>query len=202
MAFPQQADVEDVLRPHSDALVAIVKSAWSDWLSSSYIVDWRTKRGRANFVWEQIIGHANRHFLTASDVRILPAPETCNFLVRDSVLFRFKKADDVGLSKNIQTQLALAFHDHEQCLFGLPEVARVEIVYILNRLETDIKDICVVAREGSQIMWRFSLMDMAIISAPLPFPTAPPLVDKPASSLVKPRKGALSTEREERKERE
>lgn len=99
------------------------------------------------------------------------------------MLFRFKKADEAGHSSNVATRPALAFHDHEQNLFGLPKVHRVEVVYELNRLETQIDDICVVARNGDQIAWEYSLLDAGEAAVPLPLPEAKP--ERPAASIVK-----------------
>ena len=105
------------------------------------------------------------------------------FLIRDTVLFRFKKADGTGRSSNVTTQLALAFHDHDQDLFGLPEVQRVEVVYKLNRLETQIVDICVVARNGDQIAWEYSLLGAGEATVPLPMPEPKP--ERPVAAIVK-----------------
>ena len=105
------------------------------------------------------------------------------FLVRNTVLFRFKKADETGRSSNVATQLALAFHNHEQDLSGLPEVQRVEVVYKLNRLETQVDDICVVARNGDQIAWEYSLLDAGEAAVPLPMPAPKP--ERPTAAIVK-----------------
>ena len=77
-------------------------------------------------------------------VRIINGHETFKFLLDDQVLFRFKKGNEAGLSVNVPTQLALAFHNHNQDLLGLADVHRVEVVYQLNWLETEIFDVIVV----------------------------------------------------------
>ena len=147
MPAPRRDIVQPLIDRHRGPLVGAVLGAWDDWLTSPYRAVWRCRRSRANFVWEQIIDRAHAAFDTSPDVRILDANETFRFLVEDLVLFRFKKGDDAGLSNNVPTQLALAFHDHLQNLLGLPEVQRVDIVYQLNRLETEIRDLLVVGRD-------------------------------------------------------
>ncbi|MFN3634783.1 MAG: hypothetical protein ACK4UZ_03515 [Rhizobium rhizophilum] len=122
--------------------------------------------------------------------------ETMKFLVRNEVLFRFKKADATGRTSNVATQLALAFHDHEQDLFGLPEVQRVEVVYKLNRLETQVEDVCVVARNGDSVAWEYSLLDAS--EAVVPLPMSEPQPERPAAKIVK-LKGA-SDDRKKRQE--
>ncbi|MCK4390892.1 MAG: hypothetical protein KAV83_11735, partial [Desulfobacterales bacterium] len=42
-------------------------------------------------------------------------------------------------------------------LFGPLELLRVQVVYILNRLETDIKDVLVVGRNGSKVVWKYGI---------------------------------------------
>lgn len=183
MPIPSETTVRPILDEIREHVVSAIREAWEDWLASDFNGVWRCKRSRANFVWEQIIERANNALLDHDAVHVIDGHETMKFLVRDIVLFRFKKADETGRSSNVATQLALAFHDHEQDLFGLPEVQRVEVVYKLNRLETQIDDICVVARNGDQIAWEYSLLDAGEAAVPLPLPEAKP--ERPAASIVK-----------------
>ena len=183
MPIPSETTVRPILDEIREQVVFAIREAWEDWLASDFNGVWRCKRSRANFVWEQIIERASNALLDHDAVHVIDGHETMKFLVRDIVLFRFKKADETGRSSNVATQLALAFHDHEQNLFGLPEVQRVEVVYKLNRLETQIDDICVVARNGDQIAWEYSLLDAGEAAVPLPLPAAKP--ERPAASIVK-----------------
>jgi hypothetical protein len=183
MSIPSEATVSPILDEIRDRIVSAIQEAWDDWMESDYNGVWRCKRSRANFVWEQIIDRAHAALLDHDGVHVIDGNETMKFLVRDTVLFRFKKADETGRSSNVATQLALAFHDHEKDLFGLPEVQRVEVVYKLNRLETQIDDICVVARNGDLIAWEYSLLDAGEAAVPLPMPEPKP--DRPAAVIVK-----------------
>lgn len=195
MPFPTQEAVRPVLDEIRAELVAVVRGSWDDWMESRYVGVWRCKRSRANFVWEQMIERAHRAFLEMGFVHIIEGIETMKFLVSDEVLFRFKKADESGRTSNIATQLALDFHDHDKDLFGLPTVQRVEVVYKLNRLETAVQDICVVARDGDQIVWEYSLLDAEDVVVPLPLPL--PLPERPAAGIVKIR-GERPSERKKR----
>jgi len=183
MPIPNEATVRPILNEVRDQVVSAIQNAWEDWLASDFNGVWRCKRSRANFVWEQIIDHAHAALLDHGDVHVIDGNETMKFLVQDTVLFRFKKADETGKSSNVATQLALAFHDHEQDLFDMPEVQRVEVVYKLNRLETKIDDICVVARDGDLIAWEYSLLDAGEGVVPLPMPE--PMPERPAAAIVK-----------------
>ncbi|RVV97937.1 hypothetical protein EKE94_10730 [Mesobaculum littorinae] len=183
MPIPSEATVRPILGEIGAPIVAAIYEAWEDWLGSDRNGVWRYKRSRANFVWEQIIERSNNALLDHAAVHVIEGHETMKFLVRDTVLFRFKKADETGRSSNVATQLALAFHDHDEELFDLPEVQRVEVVYKLNRLETQIEDICVVARNGDQVAWEYSLLDADEATVPLPMPEPKP--ERPAASIVK-----------------
>jgi hypothetical protein len=185
MPIPSKDIVQSTLKPFHDEIVEIIIGGWSDWKESGRNGIWRCKRSRASFVWEQIIDRAHRIFATNTNIRVLDGTETYKFLVSDVVLFRFKKADERGISSNIGTQLALAFHDHEQDLFGLPTVHRVDVVYKLNALETEVRDICVVAREGNQVIWEYSMLDTVEGVIPLPIPQPEEPVRKPLVRLVK-----------------
>ena len=195
MLIPNEATLRPILGEIQDQIVSAIHEAWGDWLASDHIGVWRCKRSRANFVWEQIIVRFQSALLDHDAVHVIDGNETMKFLVRDEVLFRFKKADVAGRSSNVATQLALAFHDHEQDLFGLPDVQRVEVVYKLNRLETQIEDVCVVARNGDLIAWEYSLLDTGEAVVPLPMPEPQPV--RTAANIVK-LKGAA----EDRKKRQ
>ena len=188
MPIPNEATVRPILNEIRDQVATAIQDAWEDWLASDFNGVWRCKRSRANFVWEQIIDRAHAALFDHADVHVIDGNETMKFLVQDTVLFRFKKADETGRSSNVATQLALAFHDHDQDLFDLPEVQRVEVVYKLNRLETKIDDICVVARDGDLIAWEYSLLDAGEAVVPLPMPEQMP--ERPAAAIVK-LKGAV-----------
>jgi len=195
MPIPNQAAVRQIIDDIRDEIIASIHEAWDDWMASDYAGVWRCKRSRANFVWEQIIDRAHAALMDFDGVHIIDGSETMKFLLHDQVLFRFKKADDAGRTANVATQMALAFHDHERNLFGLPEVQRVEVVYKLNNLETAIYDICVVARDGDNIAWEYSLLEAGDVIAPLPMPEPEPV--RPATKIVK-LKGAF----DERKKRD
>ncbi|PJE30343.1 hypothetical protein SAMN06297129_0796 [Pseudooceanicola antarcticus] len=183
MSVPVEVTVRPILNEIRSEVISAIQEAWADWLASDFNGAWRCKRSRANFVWEQIIERASSALFDHDLVHVIEGHETVKFLVRDTVLFRFKKADEMGRSSNVATQLALAFHDHDCDLFGLPEVQRVEVVYKLNSLETKISDICVVARNGNQVAWEYSLLDAGEVAVPLPMPEPKP--ERPAAAIVK-----------------
>ncbi|WP_370235357.1 MULTISPECIES: hypothetical protein [Henriciella] len=193
MAAPIEAQVRPILQPYAATITSIMRRAWADWMESGYAAAWEFKRARANFVSAQMAHYARESFDGEPGLHIVEKDETLKFLADDLVLFRLKKADDTGLTANIPTQQVLAYHDHDQNLFGLPEVQRVDAVYILNTLETDIQDILVVARDGKHLAWTYSLLDGAEGVESLPLPKTSPPDAAPGRRLVRakaPEKGA------------
>lgn len=193
MSAPLLPEVRAVLEKHEERLANIVLSSWGDWRTSPCAGVWRTKRGAAVFMWEQMIVRAHEEFDGVAGVHIIEGDETFKFLVDNRVLFRFKKADEAGLSANTPTQMALAFHDHETNLFGLPEVMRVEVVYQLNRLETAVDDILVVCRDGNRVAWTYSVLNRAAGDGQVPI-DLPVVPTSPAERLVRPRDGSVPKE--------
>lgn len=196
MSVPRKEIVQPIIDRHREPIVAAVLGAWNDWLKSPRIGIWRCKRSRATFVWEQIIERAHIEFNGSPNVRIINGHETFKFLLEEQVLFRFKKGDEAGLSVNVPTQLALAFHDHDQNLLGLDDVQRVEVLYQLNWLETEISDVIVVGRDKHVVVWSYSLLDSAEGVVPLPMPEpGDGFPTNPARQLVRPRDASEAPDR-------
>lgn len=160
MYIPNKDEVEGVLKPIESDLFKIVHGAWQDWLQSSEVGRARFPRTRANIVWDLMIDRALEVLPSKPGVRFIYHPQTVSFIVDDKVLFRFKKGDEKGLSRNFPTQLALAFHDHNTNigLFGPLELLRVQVVYILDKLKTSIEDVLVVARNRNKVVWTYGVM--------------------------------------------
>ncbi len=188
MPIPIQTDIIPIFDEIRDEIIAIIHGAWGDWMASGCPGIWLCKRSRANYVWEQIIDRAITALSDFDDVQILKDKRgtTVKFLIKGQVLFRFKKADNTGHTANIPTQTEIDFHNHEKnlpILLKLPEVQRVEVVYRLNKLETAIQDICVVARDGDRVAWEHSLLKVGDVAVPLPMPEPKPV--RPAAKIVK-----------------
>ena len=196
MSVPRRDIVQPIIDRHREPIVTAVHGAWDDWLNSPHLGVWRCKRSRANFVWEQIIERAHLAFDGSPGVRIINGHETFKFLLDDQVLFRFKKGSEAGLSVNVPTQLALAFHNHNQDLLGLADVHRVEVVYQLNWLETEIFDVIVVGRDEDVVVWSYGLLDSAAAIVPLPMPApSDGLPATPVRHLVRPRVASETRDR-------
>lgn len=169
--------IDSQLRPYFPIFASIMIGAWADWMASGHVGVW-CNRSRATFVWEQMIARAQVALALHPEVTILPRRESYIFLVKGAVAFRLKKSDARGLTSNYPTQAAIEFHDPQSQLPGLPEVARVDVVYVLNKLQTAVADVLVVAREKDEILWTLSALDADsnVVALPVaaPIPDAAP----------------------------
>ena len=168
MTVPERKDIETAMKPYEHDILDIVYGAWEDWREVYEVVQTIFARTRANFVHDRMVVRAHQAFSSKVGIRIIERNETFFFLVDDRVLFRFKKGDRKGLSRNVPTQMALAYHDHQQVFPGLPKIIRVDVVYVLNRLATLIDRVCIVGRDGARIEWVYEIQPSVPVVEELP----------------------------------
>ena len=162
MAIPEQSRVSDLLSPHVDAVVAVVQRAWSRWEQNPEGPQ-LYRRVRACLVHNYMMLDAIPNLPSDDRIKHVEGHETALFLISDELVIRFKKGNEKGLTSNIETQAVLEYNDPEESLslFGLPDLIRVDIAYVLNELQTMVQDVLVVARDNERIAWSFSIMQRA-----------------------------------------
>lgn len=180
-----QEEVQALLKPLHSRMARIVLDAWDDWKQKSHEIGNRFARTSANVVFERIIARAIPEFDSMPGMYIKTGHQTVHFLYQSAVLFRFKKGDENGLSRNYPTQTALAFNDQNCDLFGAPGISRIDVVYQLDRLATRVADVAVVARHESNVLWSYSILDADAKSAEVISMNPKPL--SPVESLVRPK---------------
>ncbi len=148
------------------------------------------ERTTANVLFDFVIQHAHAEFDTDQNVRVIDQSQTVKFCFGDKVLLRFKKGDKDHLGRNLLTQAVIDFVNAGAFLPGMPPAAaKVEILYSLNDLETEIESIIVAARDGDQMLWHYEIGKPDaenVIGLPL---TTPPADDGEDDDelLVRPR---------------
>jgi len=180
MAIAVQSDVRSTLHEFEPILLGIVRSAWDDdWGNSPHRAQIRYRRTRANLVHDFIIHRAVAAFDENKDVHVVHQDETAKFLFKQKVLLRFKKGDANSLGANITTQAVLAFTDPQMMMPGLPDVQKVDVVYVLNDFETSIDRVSVTARDNEVRLWSYDIEDnRGSLILPLPQPIQPVEGDK------------------------
>ena len=178
MNLPRMEEVRKTLERIEPILCEVINWAWKEWMNNPLSGMKRYARTRATVVFDLMINKAQDVFRNVPGIARLKGHETESYIVDDQVLFRFKMGNSKGLSCNIPTQTALAFNDHsietindpQGRLFEQFNPARVEIVYTLNKLKTDIKNIFVVGRDKDKIIWAYDIIPQAVIEE-FPAPT-------------------------------
>jgi len=175
-----------------------VEHGWASRKAHPGNAAWIRKTTRAHVVWEGTIKKAEELLLDDDDgVEVCPHCDTISFICDDAVLVRIKKADASLRSSNVKTALSDLFDDHEADLFGYNGLQRVQIVYVLNRFETDIEWIGVVAHDKGEYLWHFELDAPASGAEIVAFvPKSPPQGD--TAGLAKVRQPAGNSEQEKK----
>ena len=174
MPMADEQAVRAVLAKYETVLFTAFHGGWDDWralpLGGRLLFP---ARSRACIVYDFIVQRAMAALVDDKAVRIVRRDETVKFIFADIVVVRFKKANDSGLGSNIRTQATLGFVDPQQELPGMPDMHKVEMVYVLNDLQTRIDQVLVAARDNDVCLWNYEIAPAggaAIIPLPTPVP--------------------------------
>lgn len=181
MTLADEQAVRAVLAKYESVIFKSVQDGWNDWLDSSLSGRLLFQaRSRACLVYDFIVQRAMSAIDGDAAVRVIRRDETAKFIFAGTVALRFKKANDNGLGSNIQTQATLGFVEQQQEFPGFPDVHKVEVVYVLNRLQTRIDEVFVTARDGDTRLWSYSITP-ATTADVIPMPIIPtPSVERVA----------------------
>ncbi len=124
-------------------------------------------------MFERLVDRALAEFSSISGIKPIEGHETIHFLFADQVLVRFKYAGRSRISSNVNTQLSLSFHDHENQLTLFPDFHKVDLIYQLDLSQTEISDIRVVARQGDKLLWDYSIFEAQESDSVLEMPIEP-----------------------------
>lgn len=168
MPVPVEGYVKPILRSFEERLANVILRAWEIWWKSTGRKTYAYRRVRACSVHELIVREARREFGLDRDVHIIEGPETIYVMFKRAVVARLKKGNRRGLGQNNHTQASLAFisagADVHALPLGLPDIQRVDVTYILNKLETKIEQVLVVGRDGAKKLWNYAVYPRAAAS--------------------------------------
>ncbi|MBM4275927.1 MAG: hypothetical protein FJ134_15930 [Deltaproteobacteria bacterium] len=172
MAIPNMEKVQFTIKPFESTLANIPRQALRDYLKSHLNKVTNHPRVKSNSIWGYMVYYARKAFGENPNFQFIEHYGTVSIVIdglNHQVLFRLKKADKRGVSRNIQTKLSDAFYDHNQ-RYIFPEIDpdRIEVVYIIDNLGIKIEDVKVVGRNGKQVVWSYSIMQKAkVIKSPV-----------------------------------
>lgn len=195
-------DVRTVLTPVREGKIyRAFHQAWDDFIKDRARYS-RWPRTRANMVFERLADYLQSQFADDPGIHFTFHNETLKIIVDQKLLARCKKANDHGLGQNVPTLANDLFCD-QGTLSIVPPFDKVEIVYFVNKLGTEIRKIIVQARDGNTRLWAYEIDDTALdggaIIAPMPSPVTPPPLAPDASDLVKPRSKPAAKDEEDKK---
>jgi hypothetical protein len=95
MAIPAPDDVRLVLRGFEIRIREILEEAWKEWRNIPDLARF-SARSRASMVFDFVRRRAVAEFDADPNIRVIPKGQTVQFLFRDKVLVRFKKANGAG----------------------------------------------------------------------------------------------------------
>jgi hypothetical protein len=159
-------DAQVELSEYFDSLWGIVNEAWNDYQketsAKSKIVF--TSRSRASNVHDYMVWNARKYCETRENVEVRCRQSMCVLIIERQVgtfAIRFKKLDEVGLSKNQLTGQVALFREQSD-LPGISPAHHLEVGYILNKDESEIIAIEMVCPSGvKRNSWRCEITPLA-----------------------------------------
>jgi hypothetical protein len=181
-----ESEVREIITPVRAAKIyRAFKAAWADYMADRVRYS-RWPRTRANMVFERMAFHLQDQFSDDPGMHFSFHDETVKLIIDQRLLARCKKANDRGLGANVPTHANDLFCDQTSLV---PDLDKVEIVYVVDKWATQITRVLVQARDGDAKLWAYEIDDSALDAAtpvtPLPTPIAPAPAD--VSDLVQPR---------------
>jgi hypothetical protein len=192
-------DVRAILTPVREAKIyRAFKQAWADFLQDRPRYP-RWPRTRANMMFERLSIRLQEQFIDDPGIHFTFHDETVKIIADQKLMARCKKADNRGLGHNVPTQANDLFCEQASLAFVTP-FDKVEIVYVINDLSTEISKVIVQARDGDARLWAYEIDDTALATiAPVtPLPTGVPSIVPDASDLVQPRTKPATKEEEDK----
>ncbi|QND51689.1 hypothetical protein HB779_07085 [Phyllobacterium sp. 628] len=157
MSIPTEHAVKSIIGSFELRIREILEGAWEDWLLEPN-KSIKSARTRASIVFDFIKHRAITEFDGDPLITALPRGQTIQFLLKDEVLIRFKKANASGLGSNIETTAVLRFVDPQLMIPDLlPEILRVEVCYHLDALATKMEILTVGARDRKRRIWAYEV---------------------------------------------
>jgi hypothetical protein len=194
-------DVRKIVTPIREAKIyRSVIQAWADYKQDQARYT-RWPRTRANMVFERLAVRLQEQFVDDTGIHFTFDDETVKLVIDQKLLARCKKANGRGLGQNVPTHANDLFCD--QASFStIAPLDKIEIVYVVNNLETEISKVLVQARDGDVRLWAYEIDDTALASTvpvtPLPTQEVSAALAE-AADLVRPRAKPAIKDEDEKK---
>lgn len=160
MALIEQTEAIKFLNPHLGAIRNIVSGGWDDYINgySDAHRTIHTSTTRASIVHDHIVERVSRYVLTEEGLRLrLHEVRGLRALVVDSqFVIRFKKFDELGMSRNQPTKQVQDFRS-QIALTGIDAIHHLEVGYVLDAIQSTITKVCMTCPNGDRNYWELEL---------------------------------------------
>ncbi len=196
MKTQHQTEAEAALAPYHPEIREIIDIAWRKWLVLRQMFPEIQAGSRANIVWDFMRTEALKFAECHDAIQPIEASQSLFLIIDDKVMIRFKKGEGQGLSRNLVLKggQTYSYHDPQLNLFGT-DLPRLEIVYVLSRVETKVAEILTVARQRDDILWAYEIPAVTPTATATPIPQATP--DSLDSVVRAPKRGQSKEKRVE-----
>lgn len=149
-----QENIQNLLLPHAPMIVEALHYGWDTFHKTPHHAMY-DKTTRANMVYNLAVEKLKTYpsFYTVKKNR------TTYFSLQGQCVFRIKRTDKNGRSKNIRTGAVSDFHNPQFEFSDLPKAIKFEVGYIPNSTETEIYDIRIIFRNNAEISGSFSIVE-------------------------------------------
>lgn len=187
MPKPIKDHVERILAKHdrNRKVREAIDFGWHSRTGCPGHATWARKGTRASVVWEGSRQRFQELMFDDPDCAIIPHHDTFSYVLDDSLLLRFKKANVTLQTNNYPTPLHGLFDEHDEDLFGYNGLQRVEAVYVLDRFETKMVWAGIVAFDRGRHLWHFELPDEGVVAGAI---TPKPRTDTSGLATLKGKK--------------
>lgn len=152
-----QEKAQEILGPYEPTIRRAIERAWERWRDrppEELLA--LNGRARAAMMWCFMKEEVSNALRETGGVTMREHSGTCDYVVKNQILFRLKKLNRVGRSRNFPTPTSVAYYAQLE-IEGFPRAIRLDIGYVLNPTRTSIREILVSCPLEKGIVWTYRL---------------------------------------------
>ncbi|CAM1656855.1 unnamed protein product [Bartonella apis] len=181
-------EVFTILLPFHAVITRCILDAYS--ISKEQSNGFQFPRTSSNVMYDNVIQRLMETLKDNEKVRTKVENGTRKFLFDSRVIARFKKSGRNKLGHNIPTKADDDYIDINKFVEGFPpEAVKVEVTWEIDKIENCVKNINVVARNGSYMLWSYPIYEGADLVNMQTVQTETRFDEKPI--IVRPKKSDI-----------
>lgn len=148
---------KEILGPYEPIIRRAIERAWARWRGrppEELLA--LNGRARAAMMWCFMKDEVTNALRAVGGVNTREHSGTCDYVVKNQILFRLKKLNRMGRSRNFPTPTSVAYYAQLE-IEGMPRAIRLDIGYVLNPTRTAIREILVSCPLDGGVVWTYGL---------------------------------------------